>query len=163
MNAKILIPMLLLGAAPALAGDLKAELTAKIEKWAVDFNAHNPKALAAHYTDDVQFIYAFDGQDGKGKNAIQGFYEQSFKMTPDVAVKLISYDVVQLSDGVAMGLGLWEDTLTGPDGKKMTIPVHASEVWVKKGGKWLVRADHASFVPPPQPPPPPAKAPAPGK
>jgi uncharacterized protein (TIGR02246 family) len=154
---KTLLLTLLL-ATPALAADLKTELTAQIQKWAADFNAHNPAALAAHYADDVQFIYAFDGQEGATKKGIEQFYVQSFKATPDVAVKLISYDVVLVSPNVAYGAGVWEDTLTGPDGKKVTIPTHSSEIFVKKGGKWLVRVDHASFVPPPQAPPP-----APGK
>ena len=78
----------------------------------------------------------------------------SWNASPDITVKLVSYEVVPLSDTLAFGLGTFEDTFTGPDGKKLTVPTHASEVFVKKGGKWLVRVDHASFVPPPQPPPP---------
>lgn len=147
---KTIIALLLLAAAPALAGDLKAQLTSQMEKWGKDFNAHDPKALAAHYTDDVQFIYAFEGQEGKSKAGVEQFYVQNFKALPDVAVSLKSYDVVAVSDTVAMGLGIWEDSFTGPDGKKQTVLVHSSEVWVKVKGKWMVRMDHASFVPPPQ-------------
>lgn len=158
MNA--IIVSLLIAAAPAAPAkpDLKAELTAQMEKWATDFNSHSAAAMAAHYTDDVQFIYAFEGQEGSTKKAIEGFYTQSFKATPDIAVKLVSYDVVQISPTIAFGAGVWEDSFTGPDGKKMTVPAHSSEVFVKKGKKWLVRADHASFVPPPAPPPPAADA-----
>jgi uncharacterized protein (TIGR02246 family) len=133
---------LMLCAAP----DLKPQM----EKWAADFNAHNPAALAQHYTDDVQFIYTFAGQEGQSKKALEQFYTQSFKMTPDIAVKLVSYEVTPVSDTIAFGAGVWEDSFTGPDGKKLTVPTHSSEVFVKKGGKWVVRVDHASFVPPPQ-------------
>lgn len=159
----ILLSSLVLVAAPAFAGDLTAQLTSQMEKWAKDFNAHDPKALAAHYTDDVQFIYAFEGQEGKTKAGIEQFYVQSFKMTPDISVTLKSYDVVQVSDDVAMGLGVWEDSFTGPDGKKVRVLTHASEVWVKVKGAWKVRLDHASFVPPPQPPPPAPEKAAPAK
>jgi uncharacterized protein (TIGR02246 family) len=148
------LTLLLLAAAP----DVKAELTKQMEKWVQDFNAHKPAALAAHYSDDVDFLYTFDGQEGKTKKGIEGFYTQAFKVTPDITLKLVSYEVVQVSDGIAYGMGTFEDTFTGPDGKKLTVPTHASEVFVKKGGKWLVRVDHASFVPPPQPPPAPAPA-----
>ena len=78
---------------------------------------------------------------------------ESFQMTPDIAVTLQSYDVVQTSPNTAMGMGLWEDTFTGPDGKKVTAQVQTSEVYVKVKGQWKIRVDHASFVPPPQPPP----------
>jgi uncharacterized protein (TIGR02246 family) len=151
---KTLIISALLLASPALAGNLKSDLTTRMEQWAKSFNQHDPKALVTDYTDDAQFIYAFEGQEGKGRAALEQFYAQSFKMTPDVHVTLKSYDVVQVSQDVAVGLGVWEDSLTGPDGKKLTLPVHTSEVWVRRGGKWMLRVDHASFVPPPQPPPP---------
>lgn len=157
---KTTLMAVMLAAAPAFAGDLSAQLTTQIQQWAKDFNAHDPKALAAHYTDDAQFIYAFAGQEGKTKAGVEQFYVQSFKMTPDISVTLKSYDVVQVSDDVAMGLGVWEDAFTGPDGKKQVVMTHASEVWVKVKGTWKVRVDHASFVPPPQPPPP---APSPKK
>jgi len=148
---KTAIVALMLASVPSFAADLKADLNKEMEKWVADFNSHNPTAVSSHYSDDVQFIYVFDGQEGKSKKALEGFYTQSFKATPDITVKLISYDVVQVSDTIAFGMGVFEDSFTGPDGKKITAPTHASEVFVKKGGKWLVRVDHASFVPPPQP------------
>ena len=139
----------LLFAMPAFAADLKADLMKEMERWVADFNSHQAAAVASHYADDVEFVYPFEGQEGKTKKGLEGFYTQSFKFTPDIAVKLISYDVVKVSDTIAFGYGVFEDSFTGPDGKKITAPTHASEVFVKKGGKWLVRVDHASFVPPP--------------
>ena len=97
------------------------------------------------------------GQEGSGKAALEGFWKQSFQMTPDIAVTLKSYDVVPVNATTVMGMGLWEDTFTGPDGKKITAQVQTSEVYVKVNGAWKIRVDHASFVPPPQPPPPGSK------
>lgn len=147
-----LILLLTVVAVPAFAGDLKADLTKEVEAWAADLNAKKLPALLAHYADDVEFVYAFEGQEGKGKKALEAFYAQSFK-GPALVVKLKSYDVVKISDTVAFGFGTWEDTLTMSDGKSQVIPTHSSEVFVKKGKAWLVRVDHASFVPPPAPPP----------
>lgn len=155
---KTILAAALLIAVPAFASDLKADLMKDMEKWVADFNSHKPAAVAAHYADDVDFIYVFAGHEGKTKKGLEGYYTQSFKATPDITVKLVSYDVVQVSDGIAFGYGTFEDSFTGPDGKKLTVPTHASEVFVKQGGKWLVRVDHASFVPPPQPAPPAAAA-----
>jgi uncharacterized protein (TIGR02246 family) len=148
---KTFLAAALLIAVPAFAGDLKADLMKDMEKWVTDFNSHKAAAVAAHYADDVDFVYVFQGHEGKTKKGLEGYYAQSFKATPDISVKLVSYDVVQVSDTIAFGYGTFEDSFTGPDGKKITAPTHASEVFVKKGGKWLVRVDHASFVPPPAP------------
>jgi uncharacterized protein (TIGR02246 family) len=148
---KTIALLLTLLAVPAFA-DEKEELTKKMEAWAADFSARKTDALVKYYADDVEFVYAFEGQEGKGKKALQAFYTQAFA-GPPVSVKLKSYDVVKVSDTLMFGLGVWEDTLTMPDGKTQVVAVHSSEVFVKKGKTWLVRVDHASFVPPPQPPP----------
>lgn len=134
--------------------DPKAEVNEQIRAWAAAFNAHDVAALVAKYTDDARFIYAFQGQEGASKTSLELFYKQSFQATPDLAVTLKSYDVVMVNPNIAVGMGVWEDTFTGPDGKKVTAPVHSSEVFVKVGGVWKIRSDHASFVQPPQPPPP---------
>jgi uncharacterized protein (TIGR02246 family) len=145
MNALIVTMMLTAGA------DVQTELTGAINKWADAYNSRDLKALAALYTDDVQYIYAFAGDEGKGKKALEAFYAAGFKAPTDLKVKMVSYEVTPMSDTVAFGAGVWEDSLNGPDGKRMTVPTHSSEIFVKKGGKWLVKVDHASFVPPPQP------------
>lgn len=155
---KKLVMVVTLVAMPAFA-DLKADLTKQMETWASDFTAKKTPALLKYYADDIDFVYAFEGQEGKGKKALEAFYTQSFK-GPPLAVKMTSYDVVKISETVAYGMGVWEDTLTLPDGKTQVMPVHSSEVFVKKGKAWLVRVDHASFVPPPPPPPQEKAAPA---
>ncbi|HVE85541.1 MAG TPA: nuclear transport factor 2 family protein [Myxococcales bacterium] len=141
-------------AGAARAGDAKSEVNEQIKAWAAAFNAHDVGKLMAQYAEDPRYIYAFAGQEGAGKASLEAFYKQSFQMTPDITVKLVSYDVIPVNATTAVGMGVWEDTFTGPDGKKITAPTHSSELFVKVGGAWKVRVDHASFVPPPQPPPP---------
>jgi len=141
----------LFAASSAFAGDAKSEITEQAKTWAAACNAHDVAKVVALYDNDPKFIYAFMGQEGSGKAALEGFWKQSFQMTPDIAVTLQSYDVVQTSPDTAMGMGLWEDTFTGPDGKKITVQVQTSEVYVKVKGQWKIRVDHASFVPPPRP------------
>ena len=148
----VLTVALLSASASAFAGDAKSEITAQTRAWAAACNAHDVAKLVTLYDAEPKFIYAFMGQEGSGKAALEGFWKQSFQMTPDIAVTLQSYDVVQTSPNTAMGMGLWEDTFTGPDGKKITAQVQTSEVYVKVNGQWKIRVDHASFVPPPQPP-----------
>lgn len=156
MNKAMMLMAVVL-ATSALAGDTKSEVRAQIDGWAAAFNAHDTKALLERYTDDAKYIFTFQGQEGAGKAALEANYTQSFKATPDIKVTLKEYDVVPVNDTIAVGMGTWEDTFTGPDGKKVTVMVQSSEVFVKVGGTWKVKVDHASFVPPPQPPPPAGK------
>lgn len=127
--------------------DVPATLTTKMDTWGVAFNAHDVDALAALYSDDAQYIYAFEGQEGQGLASLKTFYAGLFGATPDFTVERKSYEVIEISDGIAFGSGEYDDTFTGPMGK-MTVPTHASEIFVKKNGVWTVRVDHASFVPP---------------
>jgi uncharacterized protein (TIGR02246 family) len=150
---KLILTAALLFAVPSFAGEPDAPLQALIRTWADRANAHDVKGLTALYAADPQFIYAFEGQEGRGAEALTAFWTGFFQSAPDVALTLKSYEVVMLSPTSAMGLGVWEDAFTGPDGKKLQIPTHSSEVFVKVKGQWRILVDHASFVPP-QPPPP---------
>ena len=141
----------LLSAGAARAGDARTEVAEQARAWAAACNSHDAGKVVSLYADDPRFIYAFMGQEGAGKAALEGFWKQSFQMTPDIAVTLKSYDVVPVNANTAVGMGLWEDTFTGPDGKKITAQVQTSEVYVKVNGQWKIRVDHASFVPPPRP------------
>jgi ketosteroid isomerase-like protein len=139
----------LLSAGAARAGDVKAEVTEQAKAWAAACNSHDAGKVVALYADDPRYIYAFQGQEGAGKAALEAFWKQSFQMTPDITVTLKSFDVIPVNANTAVGMGFWEDTFTAQ--------VQTSEVYVRVGGVWKIRADHASFVPPPQPPPPAAK------
>jgi len=147
----------LLTAGAAQAGDSRTEVTAQLRAWEAAANSHDVARVMALYADDAQYIYGFQGQEGAGRASLEAFWKQSFQMTPDIAVTLKSVEVVPVNANVAVGMALWEDTFTGPDGKKVTAQVQTSEVFVKEKGAWKIRVDHASFVPPPQPPPPAAK------
>jgi len=97
--------------------DVSATLTSKMDAWGVAFNAHDTDALLSSYGDDAQYIYTFEGQEGQGRDALKAFYTQTFAATPDFAVTRKSYEVIEVADGVAMGLGEYDDTLTGPMGR----------------------------------------------
>ena len=131
--------------------DVQLEVTAHMDAWGDAFNAHDVNALAALYSDDVDYTYTFEGQEGRGKDSLQAFYGQAFTMTPDISVERKSYEIIEIDDGIAWGTGEFVDTFTGPMGQ-VVAPTHASEVLIRINGKQLVRADHASFVPPPMGP-----------
>jgi ketosteroid isomerase-like protein len=77
----------------------------------------------------------------------------SFAMGPPTTIALQECDGVFVGDNTLVALCTWQDTITMPDGSRQVVPLHSSEVLVKqKDGRFLLRMDHASFVPPPQAP-----------
>lgn len=136
-----------------VAADPKAEAEATLRAWEKAFNAHDVKTMVSYYADDVRFIYGVEGQEGKGKAGVQKTFEGLFAQQKDAKVAVKSLEVKIIDATHAVVLGLWDDTIVGPDGKEMVLQVQTSDVLVKGKGGYKLLIDHASFVPPPQPPP----------
>jgi ketosteroid isomerase-like protein len=118
--------------------------------WQDNFNARNLDALMDGYTRDIRFIYAFEGEEGAGRDALRADISNTYAATPDIHVQLAQYEVVPLGDAAAMGLGYWEDRFTAPDGTPVAIQTQSSEIFVRDGQGWKVRFEGTSFVPPAQ-------------
>ncbi|HVE82668.1 MAG TPA: nuclear transport factor 2 family protein [Myxococcales bacterium] len=124
-------------------------LTALMTSWQSSFNARDVDALLRSYTRDIRFVYAFEGEEGMGKDALRADVNGTLAATPDIQVQLRQYDVVALGDSAAMGLGAWEDSFTGPGGAPVAIQTQTSEIFVRGDDGWRIRFEGASFAPPP--------------
>ena len=146
-------------AAPVMAddaADVKAQGDAFVRAW----DAGDVKATLSLYADDARVIWPGQGDEAKGKAAIEALLTRTFKMFPKSGLVPKSQDTIPLGNGYIANVGFWDQTVPGPDGKPATFRVRTSEILKRQGDKLLYVVDHASIG---LPPPPPAAAPAPAK
>jgi uncharacterized protein (TIGR02246 family) len=137
-------------AAPAFA-DATADARAHDEAFAKACNAGDVKGVVALYAEDAVVVWPGAGEEAKGKAQIE-------KLAADLCdPKTKPNAVIKSEEGVALGdshiaiTGHWELTQTGPDGKRSTSQIRATEVIVKTPAGWRYVSDHASIgVPPPK-------------
>jgi uncharacterized protein (TIGR02246 family) len=149
-------------AAPAIADDA-ADAKAQGEAFVRAWDKGDVKAALALYADDARVIWPGQGDEAKGKAAIEALITKTFKMFPKSGLVLKSQDAVPLGSGYIGNLGYWDQTLPGPDGKPAVFHVRTTEILKRQGGKVVYLVDHASIglPPPPAASPTSAKKPAP--
>lgn len=154
---RMILPSLVLaGALACLAGpaaaDPAADGRAVSDAFAKAVAAGDVQAIVALYRDDASVIWPGQGEEAKGKAAIEALAKKLVAQKIGTIV-LKSQDSIPLGDGYIVNVGRWENTFTTPAGKTQTVVVRTSEVLQKTDGKWLYLVDHASVgAPPPAPP-----------
>src|SRR5262249_50639724 len=108
-------------------------------------------AIVALYRDDASVIWPGQGEEAKGKAAIEALAKKLVAQKNGTIV-LKSQESIPLRDGYIPNGGRWENTVTTTEGKTQTVVIRTSEVLQKTDGKWLYLVDHASIgLPPPAP------------
>lgn len=118
---------------PDSSADLAA-IRAASQAFAGAFNKHDAKAVAAHWTDDGDFVDE-SGQTHTGRAAIEKGYAAYFADNPKAQIRIVIDNLRLLSDTAAV-----------EDGRAMVEPPPAgapavgkyTAVHVKIGGKWLM-------------------------
>jgi uncharacterized protein (TIGR02246 family) len=144
-------------AAPVMAdeaADAKAQGTAFVRAW----DAGDVKTALALYADDARVIWPGQGDEAKGKAAIEAVITRAFKMFPKSGLVLKSQDTIPLGNGYIGNVGYWDQTVPGPDGKPAIFRVRTTEILKRQGDKLLYVVDHASIGLPPPPAVSPARA-----
>jgi uncharacterized protein (TIGR02246 family) len=137
------------GATRALA-DAAADGRAVSDAFAKAVAAGDVQAVLALYRDDASVIWPGQGEEAKGKAAIEPLARNLVAQAKNGTVVLKSQESTPLGDGYIVNVGRWEETVVGPGGKKTVVTIRTSEVLAKTDGKWLYLVDHASVgVPPP--------------
>jgi uncharacterized protein (TIGR02246 family) len=137
-------------AAPAFA-DATADARAHDEAFAKACEAGDVKGVVALYTDDAVVVWPGAGEEAKGKAQIEKLAADLCdpKTKPKAVIK--SDEARALGDSHIAITGHWEMSQTGPDGKRTTSQIRATEVIVKTPAGWRYVSDHASIgVPPPE-------------
>ena len=111
------------------------------------------KAVMALYADDAFVIWPGDGEEARGKAAIEKL--ATGLCDPKLGTKAVLTSVVGVQlDPVHIAIvGHWDFTQNGPDGKPTTSQIRTSEVIQKGAHGWVYIVDHASIGLPPPPAP----------
>lgn len=142
-------------ASPALAADPNAEARKVADAFIAAVNVKDPQksvaAVMALFTEDAQHIGVFGRVHGKKE-----FMQILPKAFADPARKaaLTSQEAAALDKSTILSISHFDNVVTGPDGKAMTLPLRCTRILVKqKDGSWKIVAEHTSFGPPPSPAP----------
>jgi len=124
MKIVTLAATLALLAAPAFAGDHKAQIQGYADAWLAAYNNHDVVSLAKMYTDDAEM--STPTASGSGKAAILENFKKEF------ATNAMKFDTVATTTAervgdISISQGTWTATARGADGKEQPI-----------GGHWLV-------------------------
>jgi uncharacterized protein (TIGR02246 family) len=144
---------MLLCAGVALA-DPASVVKAHSEAFGKAFNSCDVPAALNLYESDAVLIWPGEGQVAKGKAEIAKVIKAQCSGSANTSLKEVSSDSRAIGKDYIINVGMWDDTMPGPDGKPMIVRVRTTELLHKSGGKWRYAIDHASIG---LPPPPPAK------
>jgi len=150
MTSLALVTMLAIGA-PRAHADAAADGRAVSDAFAKAVAAGDLQAVMALYRDDATVIWPGQGEEARGKAAIEPLAKNLIASAKQGPVVLKSQESTPLGDNYIVNVGRWEQTLPGPGGKKITVVIRTSEVLAKTDGKWLYLVDHASVGAPPPP------------
>ncbi len=115
------------------------------------FNACNVPAALALYEDDATMIWPGEGEVATGKPGIEKIIKAECAGAAKGSLKQISSKSQALGKDYIINVGMWDSTITGPDGKPATARVRTTELLHKSGGKWRYAIDNASIGLPPPP------------
>jgi len=154
MRTTLATTILLLALSPpaAVLADATADGRAVSEAFAKAVAAGDVQAILALYRDDASVIWPGQGEEAKGKAAIEQLVRKALPAMKEGRVVLKSQESIPLGDGYIVNLGHWEQSSTSTGGKRVSIEIRTSEVLARTGGKWLYLVDHASVGLPPSRP-----------
>jgi uncharacterized protein (TIGR02246 family) len=152
---RMILPTLVVAGALCVTGAASADPTADgravSDAFAKAVAAGDVPAIVALYRDDASVIWPGQGEEAKGKPAIEALAKKLVAQKNGTIV-LKSQESIPLGDGYIVNVGRWENTVTTAAGKTQTVVIRTTEVLAKTDGKWLYLVDHASIgLPPPAP------------
>lgn len=146
----ILLAIAMLTSRTALA-DPASTVKAHSEAFAKAFDACDVPAVLKLYEDDATIIWPGEGEVATGKAAIEKVIKEQCASAGKSSLKRISSDPRAIGKDYIINVGMWDDTMSGPDGKPVTMRVRTTELLHKSRGKWRYVIDHASIGLPPPP------------
>lgn len=150
--AMLLVACVLNACSPSTEGD-EAAIRDTNKAWLAAIAAKDPKAIAAIYAEDAQFLPP-NAPKAVGRDAVEKGWV-AFMAIPDVTLTFETETFVFAKSGdLAVDIGTYKFS-----GGGQTETGKAVVTWTKRSGKWQVLTDMFSS----DAPPPPAAAPAPAE
>jgi uncharacterized protein (TIGR02246 family) len=117
----------------------------RAQEFIAAYNKGDAKAVAAFWMPDAEYTDQ-DGNQTKGRAAIEKLYEKAFAANKGAKLNIIVTSVKMLADGVGLEEGINE--VTPADGGPGSA-AHFSAVFVKKDGEWYLERVQESVARPP--------------
>ena len=146
----ICLVTILVCAGPALA-DPAAVVKAHSDAFGKAFNSCDIPAVLELYENNAVLIWPGEGEVANGKASIAKVIKSVCAEAAKSSLKQVSSDSHAIGKGYIINVGMWDDTMPGPDGKPITARVRTTELLHKSNGKWRYMVDHASIGLPPPP------------
>ena len=146
----VCLTAVLLCTGSALA-DPAAVVKAHSDAFGRAFNSCDVPAALELYEDDAVLIWPGEGEVANGKAAIAKVIQAECSSDAKSSLKQVSSDSSTIGKDYIINIGMWDDTMPGPDGKPMTERVRTTELLHRSKGKWRYVIDHASIGLPPPP------------
>jgi uncharacterized protein (TIGR02246 family) len=146
----ICLATILMCARSAMA-DPAAAVKAHSDAFAKAFNSCDVPATLELYEDNAVLIWPGEGEVANGKAAIAKVIKAECSSAAKSSLKQVSSDSNAIGKDYIINVGMWDDTMPGPDGKPMTARVRTTELLHRSNGKWRYVIDHASIGLPPPP------------
>ncbi len=129
--------------------DAASEAKACAQAFAGAVHAADSAGVLALYADSATVIWPGEANEAKGKAAIERLVKESLRRRSHAHARdaFKRLDAVSLSDKYIADVEYWDVSVTTPDGKVATLPVHRTAVLIKGGdGKWRYFIDHMSVA-----------------
>jgi ketosteroid isomerase-like protein len=146
----ICLATILMCARSAMA-DPAAVVKAHSDAFAKAFNSCDIPAALELYEDNAVLIWPGEREVANGKAAIAKVIKVECSSAAKSSLKQVSSDSNAIGKDYIINVGMWDDTMPGPDGKPMTARVRTTELLHRSNGKWRYVIDHASIGLPPPP------------
>ena len=131
--------------------DPAAVVKAHSDAFGKAFNSCDVPAALKLYEDNAVLIWPGEGEVANGKAAIARVIKAECSSAAKSSLKQISSDSNAIGEDYIVNVGMWDETMSGPDGKPITARVRTTELLHRSKGKWRYVIDHASIGLPPPP------------
>jgi uncharacterized protein (TIGR02246 family) len=128
--------------------DPAAVVKAHSDAFGTAFSSYDISATLKSYEDNAVMIWPFEGEVATGKAQIKKLIRRECSNSPNESLIQVSSDSRAIGEDYIINVGMWDDTVKGPDGKSQVTRIRTTELLHRSDGKWRYAIDNASIAAP---------------